>query len=192
MKQLLLFSFAAFTCAYSNAQSSVSDLFNTYVIVPAQQRIQILTSEINQVNDQVQSLQNELANSNTTVLTAEQGGNPDEVSPPSPLVAQIAELQAKTTELQNGLTWWQTQLALWLTFNTQQQEQYLLSNSDQILAATGQNMASLLTGQNDHMGPMPDPNNPWVVPVFVSTGDTEHDSQIIMDWLVQHGLMKNE
>src|SRR5215213_6183687 len=110
MTRLLFVFFAFAICANTYAQSSVNDLFNTYVIIPAQQRIQILTNEINQVNDQVQSLQAELASSNATALTAEQGGDADEIIPPSPQVAQIAELQARATELQNGLAYWQTQL----------------------------------------------------------------------------------
>jgi hypothetical protein len=190
----LLFAFVAIMlCANAYAQNSVNDLFNTYVVLPAQQRIQILTDELNLVNAQVQDLQQVLANAPATpVLSAEEGGNPDAVNPPSPLVAQIAELQTRATELQGGLTYWQAQLTLLLSFDVQQQEQYLLSHSDEILATTGQNVSALLTGQDDRMGTMPDPNNPWLVPVFVSTGDSQKDSDLITQWLIQHGVMKNE
>jgi len=191
MTRLLLISFAVVLSANTYAQNSVNDLFNTYVILPAQQRIQILTNELSQVNSQILSLQQELASTPASV-SADQGGEPDMIVPPSPLVAQIAELQARAAELQNALNHWQTQLALWQTFNALQQEQYLIANTDQILAATGQNVTALLTGQDDRMGVMPDPNNPWLVPVFVSSGDSQADAQLIKQWLIQHGVMKND
>jgi hypothetical protein len=190
--RLLFISFATLFCANAFAQNNVNDLFNTYVIVPAQQRIQILTDELNSVNAQIQNLQDQLANSAPAVPSQESADAGDiyEGPPPvSPLSVQITELQARVTELQNALTYWQTQLTLWLSFNTQQQEQYLLLHTDQISTDTGESITSIITGQNDHLGPIPDPNNPWVVPVFVSTGDAQQDALLIQQWLFQHGLI---
>jgi hypothetical protein len=188
MMRLLFVSIAAIVCANASAQNSINDLFNTYVIVPTQQRIQILTDELNQVNTQILNLQDQLANA---TATAEQGGDADVVNPPSPLVAQIAELQARATELQTSLSYWQNQLAGWLAFNTQQQEQYLVANHEQIMPDVSADDLNNALGSpvNNRLGPMPDPNNPWVVPVFVSSGDAQVDAEIILEWLQQHGLV---
>ena len=187
--QLLLVSIVVTMSANTYAQNSVNDLFNTYVIVPAQQRIQTLTDELNNVNTQILALQDLLANSTPTQV--EQGSSPDDVivPPVSPLVAQIADLQLRVTEIQNALTFWQTHLVALLAFNTQQQEQYLLANSEQIPTSTGETMATILSGQEDRLGPMPNPSNPWIVPVFVSTGDPQQDALLVQQWLFQHGLI---
>ena len=189
VSRLLLVSFVVILSANSHAQNSVNDLFNTYVIAPAQQRIQILSDELSDVNAQIQDLQDQLAAS--AAQASPDAGAPDpDVSPVvSPFAAQITELQARTVELQNTLSFWQAQLALWMSYNSQQQEQYLLANYSQTVTSTGEDIATILAGPDNRFGPMPDPNNPWIVPVFVSTGDAQQDAQLVQQWLFQHGLI---
>src|SRR5262245_37596306 len=117
--RLLLVPFAVVVCANAYAQSSVNDLFNTYVIVPAQQRIQILTDELNDVNAQIQNLQDQIASaaasaSSSSTSSADAGDVYEGPPPVSPLAGQLTEQQLRATELQNALTYWQTQLAAWL------------------------------------------------------------------------------
>ena len=190
--RLILITAAVIFSAETFAQNSVNDLFNTYVIVPAQQRIQILTDELSQVNAQIMVAQDELVNE-ASAASAEAGNtDPDIVVPASPLVAQIADLQARAAELQNTLSYWQAQLAAWSTFNISQMEQYLLAHSNEIATATGNSVASLLANPLDRLGPMPVANNPLVVPVFVSTGDAQQDAQLVLQWLYQHGLVDGQ